>query len=77
MVSFFAAQIFADILQIWYSFMAVLKEEVIYIDFFYYTYKSNQVWKLQCMVEPEISSLVLILCIGYNPYPGYILMMMM
>ena len=59
-------------------FMSVLKivgrqpgshDKVIYMNFFYNVYKSNQVRKLQYMVIPEIQSLVLIFCFVCNPYP--------
>ena len=59
-------------------FMSVLKivnkspgshDKVIYIIFFAML---TSLTKLQYMVEPEISSLVVILCFICNPYPGCI-----
>ena len=43
----------------------------IYMNCFCYAHKSEQVWELQYMLAPEISSLVLILCFACNLYPGY------
>ena len=45
--------------------------KVIYINFLSTNvYKFNQVSKVQYIVEPEISSLVLIFCSVCNPFPG-------
>ena len=66
-------------------FMSVLKikhsspgshDKVVYMNFFCFACKSNQVWKLQYMVEPKILNLVLILCFVYNPYPDFTAVMM-
>ena len=66
-------------------FMSILKtvhssagshDKVIYI-IFCYAFKSNQICKLKYIVEPGISSLVLILCLACKSYLGYMAVMMM